>query len=105
MQFQKEPIPEALTIEDRLIDDFLGDDVSLCGLRAAKGLLHQRGIQGVSEIRVIICDDEIEEGFELSVSVVFGGLCVVLCDDFEEMKEIFGGYRSEVAGEDLRKKW
>jgi hypothetical protein len=89
LQFQQKPVPKALAIENHLIDDFLGKDLSLCFLGLTEGLSHQAGIQRVWKVLLIIRDDEIEEGFELGVAVSLGGFRNVFCDDFHEMKEIF----------------
>jgi hypothetical protein len=34
----------------------------------------------------MICDDEIEEGFQLRASVPFCRFRTLLCDDFQEME-------------------
>ena len=89
---QYHPVPQALTIEDHLVDNRCGDNFPLFGLRKRKHLLHERAIQGVFEIRQIIGDDEIEEGFQLGISVPFGGLGAIFCDYFEKMVGILAIY-------------
>ncbi len=47
-------------------------------------------------IREIIGDDEIEEGFELGISVPFGGLGIAFCDHLEEMIDVLTADRAEI---------
>jgi hypothetical protein len=44
----------------------------------------------------MICDDEIEEGFQLRASVPFCRFRTLLCDDFQEMEEILTPNRFQI---------
>jgi hypothetical protein len=67
------------------------------GFRQRKGLPHQGGIHGVSEIRLIVHDDEIKVGLQLRVSVPLDALGVIPCDYLKEMEDIFAADRLEVS--------
>jgi hypothetical protein len=103
LQFQKKPVPQALAMEDHLVDGFFGDNPSLRFLRVGEGLSHQRRIQRVGKVWLVVHNDEIEEGFELGKAVSLGGPHAIFCHDFHEMEEIFasGGSKVLVSEKDL----
>jgi hypothetical protein len=96
LQFQKKPVPQALAMEDHLVDGLLRDNLSLRFPGLAEGLSHQRRIQWVGKVWLVICDDEIEKGFQLRVAVSLGGLRCVFCHDFHKMEEVFASDWSKI---------
>jgi len=73
-------------VEGHLINNLLGNDIRLFWFRQTKGLPYQGGIHGVSKLRLIVHDDKVKEGLQLSVPVILGGLGIILGEYVQELK-------------------
>jgi hypothetical protein len=71
-QLKNQPIPGFGGAKDDFIHDFLFQDLPTDGTRGSIKFSKHRGIAWVSEVRVKVLGDKIEEGSELGVPGVFG---------------------------------